>query len=374
MRASNVVFARQRGFSLIELMVGLVIGLLTILVITQVMTLAEGKRRAVSMGSDAQVNGALAMFAMQRDIAQAGYGASADPDALGCTVDYQFGSDTSKKASFTLAPVVIKAPTAASAPVQISILQASTTNFSAPLLLTGAALQADNHFTVASTLGATAGNVMIAVPATLTSSDCALFSVTSDTASAATTLSNTNLPHVLGTGASQWNQSNAVPAGGFASSSYLLNMGAMVYRTYGVSSTTGNLQVTELSPTDGTSTTQDLYPQIVNLMALYGKDKNNDGVVDAYESTPPGSNAEWKQVLAIRIALVARSNQYEKDIVTSAAPLWDVGAKPVISGTSTCHGSSSCLSLDVSGVTDWQHYRYKVYDTIVPLRNMLWNN
>jgi type IV pilus assembly protein PilW len=31
-------------------------------------------------------------------------------------------------------------------------------------------------------------------------------------------------------------------------------------------------------------------------------------------------------------------------------------------------------ALDLSGLPNWQQYRYKVYTTIVPLHNILWNN
>jgi type IV pilus assembly protein PilW len=146
-----------------------------------------------------------------------------------------------------------------------------------------------------------------------------------------------------------------------------------VLRTYSVSAA-GNLQVKEVSSADGSSTTQDLYPQIVNLKVLYGKDANGDGVVDTYDTTAPTTNADWKKVLSVRIALVARSNQYEKDVVTTAAPQWDLGSATTVTGAATCNSTSQCLTLGVSQVTDWQHYRFKVYDTIVPLRNMLWNS
>ena len=370
------VSIRQRGFSLIELMVGVVIGLLTVLVITQVMALAEGKRRTVSMGSDAQINGALALFSMQRDIEQSGSGMVTVQGSLGCTVNYKFGGGTA--GSFTLAPVVID-DGAAGAPDTIHILQANTTSFSAPMLLTGVSLKTDNHFTVSSSLGALAGNLMIAVPQTQDAADqCALFSVTNDGASPATTttLSNTNVPHVTGAGAAQWNQSSVLPASGYTNGSYLLNMGAMVYRTYQVGAA-GNLQVKELSPTDGTgllaTDAKDLYPQIVNLQALYGRDSTGGGSVDTYDNATPTTNLGWMRVLTVRMAVVARSNQYEKDIVTSTAPLWDLGTGIAVTGTISCNGGSKCLQLDVSSLPDWQHYRYKVYDTIVPLRNVLWH-
>jgi len=381
MRAMNAASSRrQRGFSLVELMVGVVIGLLTVLVITQVMTLVEGKRRTISNGSDAQVNAALALFTIQRDIEQSGYGATTSPDALGCTVKAQYGTAGTAK-TFTLAPVAITAGATSTVPDSVTVLQANTTGFSAPLLLTGAHTATDDHFTVRSSFGAAVGNQMIAVPPTPDATHwCVLFSVTNNTGAATTTLSSGNVPHVYdASGMAQWNQNGLLPAAGYVSGSYLLNMGSMVRRTYQVSAS-GNLQAAEVSATDGSVATQDLYSQIVNLKALYGKDTDGNGTVDTYESTAPVTNADWKKVLAVRIALVSRSNQYEKEEVTSDAPLWDLGAATAtsgitVTGSAACNGTHQCLTLGVSQVgTDWKHYRYKVYDTIVPLRNVLWNN
>jgi type IV pilus assembly protein PilW len=37
-------------------------------------------------------------------------------------------------------------------------------------------------------------------------------------------------------------------------------------------------------------------------------------------------------------------------------------------------GAGACqLPLPLSHLSDWQYYRYKVFDTAIPLRNMLWN-
>ena len=57
-----------RGVTLIELMVGMVIGLLAVLVIAQVALLFEGQKRSTTGGSDAQVNGALSLQMLQRDL------------------------------------------------------------------------------------------------------------------------------------------------------------------------------------------------------------------------------------------------------------------------------------------------------------------
>ena len=380
MRNSKSMFgsARQDGFTLVELMVGLVLGMLTVLVIAQVLTLAEGKKRSVAMGSDAQVNGAMALYTLQREIQMAGYGATQSLDALGCPVHAKF--DTNAPFTFTLAPVVIN-DGANDAPDTITILRGRSTGFSTPVTLAGAHTSTDDHFSVNSSFGTTVGTWMIAVPALQSpTSWCSLISVTNDTASVTTTLSPTVVPHVLTT-SSKWNQNSVLPAAGYVMGDYLLNMGSFVSRTYSINTTNNaeSLQVSDLSLVNGLSSTQDLYPQIVNLQALYGKgtvDPSGNVIVDTYDNVTPLTNADWRRVVAIRIAIVARSTEYEKEIVTSAAPQWDVGSTATITGPTTtpCNGTSKCIALKVNQLADWQHYRYKVYDTIVPLRNVLWNS
>jgi len=80
--------------------------------------------------------------------------------------------------------------------------------------------------------------------------------------------------------------------------------------------------------------------------------------------------------------IVARSGQREKDIVTAAEPTWDIGSNvaasyiktPGSAATVCAAGAGACqLPLPLSHLSDWQHYRYKVFDTAIPLRNMLWN-
>ena len=64
----------QAGFSLVELMVGLVIGLLATLAIMQVYSAFEGQKRSTTGSSDAQTNGSVGLYSVQRDVQLAGYG------------------------------------------------------------------------------------------------------------------------------------------------------------------------------------------------------------------------------------------------------------------------------------------------------------
>jgi type IV pilus assembly protein PilW len=227
-------------------------------------------------------------------------------------------------------------------------------------------------------LGVTAGDLLILVPASAwitapANNWCVLLAAT------ATPPSLDTIEH----SANAWNNAATFPTSAFGGNAYLLNMGALSVRTYAINKTTFNLQTTD-GPASSSPSAQDVFPQIVNFRALYGKDTNNDGTIDIYDNTTPTTNAGWLQVRAIRIAIVSRSNQYEKEAVTDKEPQWNVG-KIAVAGVGvtavTCNkdSQSNCINLpvvaEVGSASDdppWKHYRYQVYDTVVPLRNALW--
>ena len=64
----------QQGFSLVEMMVGLVIGLIATLIIVQTFSSFEGNKRSTTGTSDAQTNGNIGLYIMQRELQFAGYG------------------------------------------------------------------------------------------------------------------------------------------------------------------------------------------------------------------------------------------------------------------------------------------------------------
>jgi type IV pilus assembly protein PilW len=42
--------------------------------------------------------------------------------------------------------------------------------------------------------------------------------------------------------------------------------------------------------------------------------------------------------------------------------------------TACVASASNCtVTLPLSHLNEWQYYRYKVFDTVVPLRNLIWN-
>lgn len=373
---------RQRGVTLIELMVGLLIGLLAVLVISQVMLNAEGQKRTTTSGADAQLTGTLAAYTLQRDLEMAGYGLATSGIGLGCTVRSLRFTAGNGGANRTLAPVVIADGGSAGQPDTLRIYAASKSSFSVPTRVTndhplaGAGV---GEFVVNNMVGVQPGDLLVAVPNPPNASNlCTVFRYAGTGSVAGTTI-----PHASGAASdpTNWNTPQAsllalFPAAGYPAGSYVVNLGdGLIDRTYSIVS--GALQLAEFDGAAATLATSELFPQVVNLQAYYGKDTTGDGAVDVYDTVTPTTPAGWAQVVAVRVAVVVRSNRYEVDLVTPAAPVWDLGATPTVAGAIAC-GSSQCLTLpvdaDIVNATDWKHYRYKVYDTVVPLRNLLWRS
>lgn len=374
----------ERGFSLIELMVGMVIGLLVVLVIGSVLSATEGQRRGTTQGTDAQVNGSLALYAVQRELAVAGYGFASEPNALGCALQVKYNNVDSNILPPRLAPVFIANGGAGVSdtlrvfysskfiggnPGGAEVGYTTPARITPPLYtpndLTGT-LPKDRYY-VNSTLGVRQGDLMVAVVAA--DQPCGLFQVTA--APATTTIINRS------DDAARWNMpghpSQAVLAADgntkFAGSA-LVNLGRAIDLQYSIDAEQ-YLVVSELNTATRARTTRRLQSGIVLMKALYGRDTDGDGAVDTYDYTTPNTNAGWLQVLSVRLAMVARSAQFEKEEVTLANPQWDVGTTNVVAGAAAC-GTSKCVELKIDGLADWKHYRYKVFDAVVPLRNMRW--
>lgn len=370
--------AFQRGVTLIELMVGVFIGLLATIVISQSALWFEGRKRNTTSGSDAQLNGALALHTIQRDIKMAGYGLLSGGTAACIQIQGKYASNATQ--TWTMAPVLITqgsggTSTVSGNPDTIQVLMSSNSQFAVPMRIGANHRRDDTVFVLddRTNLGNSVGDLILAVPntggtASLTPSPtnqvmpnwCSLFTVTAS--------AGNNLTHATGSGA-PWNHDStstifpgaAVSDVSYAAGGYLVNLGTLTDRTYALVNNT--LRMTTFNSTNAGTTTEDLFPQIVNLQAVYGHDQTvpKDNTVDVWNATAPTTTDGWARVIAIRVAVVARSTQYEPDVVTSTQPTW----RP---------DGTNVQTLSIDGLSDWQHYRYRVFEAVIPLRNMLWQS
>ena len=364
-------------------MIGVLLGLLTTIAVTQVMVSAEGYKRTTTSGADAQINGALALATLQRAILPAGYGFAALPAGIGCALSANFNGAPIAGLPANLVPLVITQG-AGGAADSIRVLASGKSSYSLPIPVTSPGYVPTDPalnigFLVSSVRsiqgpvvdgsGTVVGGGDLMIALTDSTVPCEMFQVSANP--------GVN-PVVTRSDDLKWN-ANGFPTRTYTDGSYLINMGPFVDQTYSIGTATSSLQLTALNlaadSTPSYAGPTEIFPNIVNLKALYGKDTDADSVVDTWDNVTPTTNAGWRQVLAVRLAVVARSDQYEKEEVTLANPVWDVGTAVAVTGTSAC-GTSQCLSLkvDFAYATDWKHYRYKVFDTVVPLRNMLWSS
>lgn len=344
------------GFSLVEIMVGMVIGLISTIIVMQVFATFEGQKRTTTGGSDAQTNGGVGLYTIERDMRMAGYGFA---DATGCALASSFNGTA--LAPLVLAPVTIT-DGAGGLPDSITMLSSNKSSWSVPIRVISNHAQAATQFNTNATFGLAQGDLLIAYEAT-TPPNCTLFQVDN---------ANPVLNPIVHT-AGSWNGNSAVfPAAGYSTDALLMNVGSFISHTYSIDASS-NLVFTDYSSATNTNSSQILSPDVVNIQAQYGFDTRagaqTDAQVDTWGATMIDADAsgtigdagDINRIYALRFALVARNGLREKaDPVTGICNTTTVGP--------AWAGGTISLAADAN----WQCYRYKTFETIVPLRNMLW--
>lgn len=338
----------QAGFSLIEILVGMLIGMIGIIVMMQVFSVAEARKRTATAGSDAQNNAVIALDGIQRDITQAGYGFSG-LRVLGCNLQLP------SAATVPLAPVIINPPT--------TVVPAGDTNTDTLLVAYG-----DGEGQPEGTLiNSQSGTVYsISSPGLITLNDRVF---ASPDACGVTTLI---LSSVQAVGVSSVTLANS------QAGTALFNLGKVPrFRAYAIRD--GNLTMCDfmvdncsatkasLTATQWAARWVPLASNVVGMRAQYGRDTaaagSMDGIVDLYDQTTPTTACGWVRTSAVRLALVARSAQFEKDVVTANAPTWAGSDDAPLDLSKNPDGSLNTL---------WGNYRYRVYETLMPVRNISW--
>ncbi len=394
------------GFSLVELMVAIVIGLIGTMVMFQVFAVSESQKRTTVSGGDSQQNGAIALYTMERHLRSAGHGL-AGLIRLGQPA---YGWNTSANAAQPtryFRPVLIT-PGANSDAIEIAY--SNYGGVGVPTRLgddwNPASTAIPNRIILNNTMGFGQGDVLVVC----SSSDSA-------TPWATQTCIETQATDILA-GEVQVNPAPDTisragevysptynPAGGLASSlagavgadgkgmpnPYIAGTAedklAVAYNIgWNPVDKTFRVQDGRLLETDLGETAREFADGIAALRAQYGLDLDANGSVDAWVN-PRGNTgnplssftpnhalfditsadtigASWARVVAVRVGIVTRSGLLEKDVVESRAtiPMW----------TNSGAGSAAGPSFTVPA-GDGNHYRYQVFETIVPFRNSIWS-
>ena len=358
----------QKGVTLVELMVALVIGSIAVLVIQQVMAVFEGQKRTSSGGSDAQVNGAVALFSIEREIRQAGYGlfnGNGSLCPLGINIYY---NGTTVSDGGTLRPLVVL--DGGAGPDAIEFLRSDADFAAIPTAIIKNMSGSSAEITTDSTGGLVQRQMFLAAGKG-GSKVCTLMQLSQDPQK---TGNGWNLQH--NSGLFPYNPPS--PDAAFAAApSYeigdvVVNMGNVVHGRYQVLCD----RLTEVNPTLTAApytcaNATPLVDQIIDLQAQYGiAPAGSMQITQWCDATAASACGNWSnpgaaevsRIRAVRIAVVARSVQFEKEQVSPAnLTLWEAGdpGDPP---------PSRALS------DDERRYRYKVFTTIVPIRNVIWGS
>jgi len=411
--------ARQSGFTMVELMIGVLIGLVAIVVMFQVFAVAESQKRTTAGTGDAQQEGVSSLYLMERDARMAGYGMNYFP-LLGCNV-WGYWNPSGKVFNFTLAPAVIT-HNAANVPDKLRLAYANVDTMAFPAGI-GAPNSTDKTpgyvWLERDPTQFKTGDLFIAGEVPVSPNpmkDCSLFQATfldftknavrfSDlfyvddgtlvtypakytppTASAGTQVAPHNPFYAYWT--------NATSSGG-----RVMDIGndptVVEYSVVNNQLVAKNV----LNPDDTGVVVAD---NIVQFKAQYGwaywdNTGTNPCALNPTVLTPcrinpsnaiysarivPGTPQDqwaddlpaspyvmqpndWRRIIAVRFIIVARSgNKERKSQTTGLCTATTVMPKWVVNNT----------TIDVSntGDPDWGCYRYKTFETVVPIRNLMW--
>lgn len=359
-----------KGVSLVETMVGLTLGLLVTVVITQVWSVFEDQKSRTTSGASAQESGLLALTELEQDARNSGAGLT-DTSTFDCVNIYSYyesgGTAVSPAPAYSggMSPIVITDGGAGSD--TIAIKRGSEFLGAVPATLTSTMPQSSSELNVSRTYGFADGDVVLAVDST--TGNCTVMQVTQVQGAAL------KLQHNPG-GTTTYNPSatfqntNAWPA--YSTGAKLMKVGAMVSHAYSVNASK-QLQMTDAS----TGSTAILAGDIVKLKAQYGVADVGAQNVNDWTSATGGWSAldktEVKRIKAIRVVIVARSAKKEGTNVT--APCTNTGSGQVNNGPCAWQNDTAADPaplIDLSADPDWRKYRYRVYKTIIPLRNIIW--
>lgn len=383
--------ARSRGFSIVELMVSVVIGMLAIMFATRMITGGEKNKQAALGGSDAMQNGMLAMFAISNDANQAGFGLN-DPILAGCNLvfsdegDYTMAKDARGGVpSQPLAAAIIDNNGAD--PDVISLYSGSSLTGTGTVRVLGdytggSAINIDRD-----PYGFAIDDVIVVAPEKVGSANCALAQVSSKSAAAA----KTPFLRFDKTNDQRFNAGELGAQYGL-NAARIFNLGPagkLSFHTWSVSSD-GFLRLRATDMAGSGASPAVIADNIVSIKAQYGFDtrqgvafKPENGMqvlrwtanmIDADGDGVVGSAGDYQHIAALRLAVVARGKFPERADASGACNA--TPALPVVFGAAEPAGVTPEpveVNVAVSGdPIDWKCYRYRAFETIVPIRNTAW--
>jgi type IV pilus assembly protein PilW len=337
----------QAGFSLVELMVGLAIGLLVTLVVSQTMGVFDSQKRTTTGTADAQTNGNIALFTIERDMKQAGFalmpqGKANTPDSpLDCTI-----VNVNSSGITSIYPVDIANGAVTDT---ITIRYGNAPLGGAITGLNDSNITANADRALDSNLGCNPGDVAII----MSGATCNLTKITAvSTVNTITDPQTVKLSNVVGSTGNDF-----ACLGSWTEATYRVNNNNLERVVGGVATIVMN-DVVNIQAQYGVSTTA-------------GSNQINQWVEPSAPNWAAPTPANRKLIKALRIAVVTRNPQIDKNVVSTACANGPCAWDDVPVGGAILTASPAPV-IDLSATANWSLYHYRVFETVIPLRNTIW--
>lgn len=379
---------RAAGFSLVELMVSIVIGLLAVMFATRIMTDSETSKRGALGGSDSMQNGMMAMFSISGDAEQAGYGLN-DPILNGCDTRFKdskgYALAPAKRDDADVTPLTgaVIVPGTDGKPDQLTMYAGSAPGGTGTTRLLTNYIGGNQLVVDRDPYGFAVGDVIVVAPEN-GEGQCSLAQVAAlTTAGASPALAIGDIRYRYNTGALGRNFDG--------SASRIFNLGresGLSFHTWLVENGVLRLRATNLGADGGAA--HAVADNIVSLKAQYGFDLRgaadfdpelgmqvgawSSEMIDADADGVEGGAGDYQRIAALRIAVVARARTPERP-GTDGVCTAQKGAIKVFGSAQPQGVEPVEVELDVrveDDPVDWRCYRYRTFETIVPMRNTGW--
>lgn len=395
---------RAAGFTLVEVLVAMAIGMVAMLAVMQTLSLTENQKRNVTSGADAQTGSAIGLYLIERDLRMAGYGlVNNAPSGLLAVCGFgtvnlynssrlpvgsaSFSFDgTNPVANPAYLPFVPIAINPAGIPAGDAGTDVLLINYAGSFGMVSdrAAILTDDAagIKVNDRSGFQYGDLVMAValPPGTTCAAAEITGLPNSSQCGAGGGDSGLIQHDAGGYNSYWlgnplggacpptNARFNDPATGLSSGTYVggrvFNLGPvdrMASHVYAVRN--GALTMCDMLTHDctaaGSLNDEAFWRRIAPGVIRFNAEFNTGG---AWGVVPPANLAAWLTVTAARVVLVARSDAIEKTAITYSA-----NSQPDDTGLIRWAGGT----LDISGLANWNRYRYKVVETRIPLRNLV---
>ncbi|KQX29892.1 PilW family protein [Variovorax sp. Root434] len=402
-RSKPFAHAAQRGLTLIELMVAMVIGLVVVLAVTSVVTVGETHKRSTTSTNDMNQSGSYATYMIDRVLRSAGSGfaQTGTRGLFGCRLSASRiiggtattilprtasafpapfdtllgGSGAAAAGNLRLAPFLIAKGATAGASDTLVVMGGNAAAGDVPRRIRSG-FPGNNNLRLDNTIGLANGDIGLVSLEGKT--DCLIEQVNVTDATAFAAAGNEVLPmggrYFTSTGATT--SLATLAADGTALFTPLGNVGAnnLQFQLLGVNANRtlvayDLLRAAGTGSDEGTdaSAMQALADGVVAMYAVYGVDTDSNGTVDTWiDPAAAGYTIDtlmltpdrMRHIVAARVALVMRGSLFEKEPVTPAS-------LTIFGDLATA--SQRTLTIATSD----RNFRYRVIDTTIPLRNML---